>query len=119
MLKADIHCNRFYVTTDNRVVLPRWWDSKKKQWCVTSSRRDASGHCKSGEIVREITPEEADRLMVNVQWGFVPYFLQTKQIAAEFGVNVILPWEPLPKDYVPERRNKQREEGLKIIAQWV
>jgi len=119
MLKSEIQRNRFYMTNDNRIVLPRGWDQKKRRWWVNPSRRGSSAYCKSNELLREITPDEAEDLMLNAQYGLVPRLLELKKIAAEVGVNVILPWEPLPKDYVPEKRTKRKDRVAEAIHRWL
>jgi hypothetical protein len=117
MLDSEIQSNRFYVTKDNRIVLPYYWDAKKQAWAVMPSRR-GGGLCKSEDIVREIDSEEARQMMEFARWGGVPYLLHWKQFVASLGVNMILPWEPLPKDYVPPKRKKRRSKADELITQW-
>ena len=118
MLKSEIQRNRFYVTKDNRIVLPYFWDAKKQVWCVKASRRGGGGACKSSDIVREVDPDEASQIMEHAKWGVVPYLLDKKKLAASVGVDLILPWEPLPKDYVPEKRKKRRSKADELMTQW-
>lgn len=119
MFKSEIQRNRFYVTKDNRIVLPSFWDKKKREWWVKASRRGGGGACKSKDIVREIAPDEALQMMEYARWGVVPNLLHWKKIAAEVGVNMILPWEPLPKDYVPEKKKRRKDKLGELLRQWL
>jgi hypothetical protein len=119
MFKTQIQRNRFYLTKDNRIVLPRWWDGKKRRWCVNPSRGGIGGCCKSSDLLREITPDEADEVMTNARSGFVVRLLDMKAMGAKVGVNVILPWEPLPKDYVPKKPSKRRDKFAEMVQRWL